>query len=189
MSRLHPLSRIAAGLGALALAGGGLAMTPTADLEVTAPLVLRGHERVAELPAYGANGTTAVGYSDERDARVELSVRNRGRLPVTVHGFDPFPELLGMVEAVRGDGLPVSIAPGGTATLKAQVRFTNCEYYTERAVNRFLGATLQVERLGVTRPVEVSYPREVVLRSPTILGCPDRSTDRSFRQRMLARDE
>ncbi|MEX2503894.1 MAG: hypothetical protein WD378_03530 [Egicoccus sp.] len=117
-----------------------------------------------------------------------MSVRNLGRLAVTVHDFEPFPELLGMVETLDGD-LPVRIPPGETATLTARVRFTNCEYYTERAVNRFLGATLQVERLGVTRPVEVGYPREVVLRSPTILGCPDRSTDRSFRQRMLARDE
>lgn len=189
MRRGVPWSRLAAVLGALALVAGALAMTPLPEIEATTPLELVGHDRVAELPGYGAKGTTAVGYSDGRDARVELTVVNRGRLPVTVHGFDPFPELLGMVETLAGGGLPVAVAPGETATLSARVRFTNCEYYTERAVNRFLGATLQVERLGVTRPVEIAYPREVVLRSPTILGCPDRTLDRSFRQRMLARDE
>jgi hypothetical protein len=189
MNRLDRLPRAASVLGVLLVAAGGLAMAPTPALEMTAPLAIRGHDRVAELPGYGANGTTAVGYSDDDDARVEMSVRNLGRLPVTVHDFDPFPELLGMVEAGDDDGLPLRIAPGETVTLAAQIRFTNCEYYTERAVNRFVGATVEVERLGIIRPVEVSYPREVVLRSPTILGCPGRSTDRSFRQRMLARDE
>jgi hypothetical protein len=171
----------------LATAAIGLSLPP--QLEVPAPLTIEGHDRVAELPGYGAQGTTAVGYSDRGAATVALPLRNTGRVPLTVHRVEPFPELLGMVETVDGDGLPVTIAPGETGTLSARVRFTNCEYYTERAVNRFLRAQLEVERLGATWVVDVDYPREVVLRAPTILGCPDRSTDRSARQRMLARDE
>jgi hypothetical protein len=171
----------------LVAAAIGLSVPPR--LVATAPLSLLGHARVAELPAYGAGGTTAVGYTHQRDASVELPVRNTGRAPLTVHGLEPFPELLGMVETLHGDGLPVTIGPGETTTLSARVRFTNCEYYTERAVNRFLGGQLEVERLGATWTLDVAYPREVVLRSPTILGCPERSMDRSARQRLLARDE
>jgi hypothetical protein len=171
----------------LATAAIGLSMPP--QLEVPAPLTIEGHDRVVDLPGYGAQGTTAVGYRDRGGATVVLPVRNTGRVPLTVHGVEPFPGLLGMVETVDGDGLPVTIPAGETRTLSARVRFTNCEYYTERAVNRFLGADLEVERLGATWAVDVDYPQEVVLRSPTILGCPDRSTDRSARQRLLARDE
>jgi hypothetical protein len=165
----------------------GLARVPA--LLVTGPLTLAGHDRVVDLPDYGAAGTTAVGYRDQRDASVELPVRNVGTVPLTVHGVEPFPELLGMVETLHGGDLPATVPPGETARLTARVRFANCEYYTERAVNRFHAAQLEVERLGVRRTVEVAYPREVVLRSPTILGCPARSTDRSARQRLLARDE
>jgi hypothetical protein len=171
----------------LVTAAIGLSLPPR--LVVAEPLALLGHDRVADLPAYGAGGTTAVGYTDQRDASVELAIHNAGAVPLTVHGVEPFPELLGMVETLHGDGLPARIGPDETTTLSARVRFTNCEYYTERAVNRFLGAQLEVERLGATWTVGVDYPREVVLRSPTILGCPERSTDRSARQRLLARDE
>jgi hypothetical protein len=171
----------------LAAAAVGLSRAPA--LEVAAPLTLVGHDRVADLPAYGASGTTAVGYLDRRGATIELAVRNAGAVPLTVHDVEPFPELLGMVETVQGEGLPVTLASWETATVVAQVRFTNCEYYTERAVNRFETAQVEVERLGATWVVQVAHPREVVLRSPTILGCPERSTDRSARQRLLARDE
>jgi hypothetical protein len=171
----------------LVAAAVGLSRPPA--IEAAAPLAIVGHDRVAELPEYGVSGTTAVGYRDQRPARVVLEVRNTGTLPLTVHAFEPFPELLGMVETVHGEALPATVAPGGSTALKAQVRFTNCEYYTERAVNRFDTVQLEVERLGSTWLVEVAHPREVVLRSPTILGCPERSTDRSARQRLLARDE
>lgn len=186
-----PRLRRAAGslLVAAALALGTLAWAPAPPLEAAAPLRVLGHDRVVDLPDYGARGTTAIGYRDQRYASIELPVRNTGRLPVTVVGLDPFPELLGMVEVVGDAGLPAVVEPGGTLPLTARVRFTNCEYYTERAVNRFVAASVQVERLGIAHTVEVAYPREVVLRSPTILGCPERSTDRGLRQRMRARDE
>jgi hypothetical protein len=178
------LTLVAAVLVAVA---AGLSRPPA--IEVAAPLRLVGHDEVVELPAYGATGTTAVGYRDGRGATIELDLRNTGGVPLTVHDLEPFPELLGMVETEQGEGLPVTLAPGTSATVAAQVRFTNCEYYTERAVNRFDHAQVEVERLGATWVVELALPREVVLRSPTILGCPERSTDRSARQRLLARDE
>lgn len=176
-------------LVALLLVGAVVAISRPPALVAAAPLAILGHDRVAELPAYGASGTTAVGYRHGQPAVVELALGNRGAVPVTIHRLEPFPELLGLVETVAGEDLPVLLGPGEVVTLTAEVRFANCEYYTERAVNRFDRARVRVERLGATRTLEVAYPREVVLRSPTILGCPERSTDRSARQRMLARDE
>jgi hypothetical protein len=178
------LTLVAAVLAAVAV---GLSQPPA--LEMAAPLRFLGHDQVAELPSYGATGTTAVGYRDGRGATIELAVRNAGGVPLTVREVEPFPELLGMISTEPGEGLPVTVAPGETATVASQVRFTNCEYYTERAVNRFDTAQVVVERLGAAWVVEVAHPRQVVLRSPTILGCPERSTDRSARQRLLARDE
>jgi hypothetical protein len=181
--------RVTLALIAVVMVTAAVGLSRPPPLVAAEPLTVLGHERVADLPAYGAGGTTAVGYTHQRYASVELPVHNAGKVPVTVHELEPFPELLGMVETLHGDGLPTLIGPGETITLSARVHFTNCEFYTERAVNRFLAAQVEVDRLGTTWTVGVDYPREVVLRSPTILGCPERSTDRSARQRLLARDE
>jgi hypothetical protein len=102
--------------------------------------------------------------------------------------LDPFPEHLGMLEPLD-EPERVRLEPGERRELHVATRFANCEYYTERAVNLVDHAVVTVERLGVERTVHVPYPRQIVLRSPTILGCPDRVTDRSARQRMLARDD
>jgi hypothetical protein len=147
------------------------------------------HDRVAHLDAYAAP-ITAVGYEDGAGTVVALPLRNAAAATsVTVHAVDPFPELLGMLEVDGVYGLPVRLGPGDEVVVGVRARFTNCAYYTERAVNRFAGADVEVATGGARRTVTLDYPAEVVLRSPTILGCGDRVTDRSARQRLLARDE
>lgn len=148
-----------------------------------------GHDRVAHLDAY-EQPMTAVGYADGGSAYVQVPLAHTGGGgPVTVTAVDPFPELLGMLEVEAVAGLPVTLAAGEEATVEVRTRFTNCRYYTERAVNHYLGAEVTVDAAGGERAVTLAYPSEVVLRSPTILGCPDRVMDRSARQRLLARDE
>ncbi|WP_052667230.1 hypothetical protein [Nitriliruptor alkaliphilus] len=183
--------------GALGLtAAAVLAGAPVAGLPpVGAPpltvgdLEFSGHDRVAHLDAY-EQPMTAVGYVDGAGAYVRVPLAHTGGGgPVTVSAVDPFPELLGMVEVEAVAGLPVTLAAGEEATIVVRTRFTNCRYYTERAVNHFLGAEVTIDAPGGQRDVTLTYPSEVVLRSPTILGCPDRVMDRSARQRLLARDE
>jgi hypothetical protein len=65
-------------LVAAALVTAAIGLSAAPRVEVTAPLGLVGHDRVAELPGYGATGTTAVGYSDQGYASVEVPVRNLG---------------------------------------------------------------------------------------------------------------
>lgn len=173
-----------------------LVAAPAAGLPLVGPpplaagdLAFVGYDRVVHLDAY-EEPVTAVGYADGAGALVQVPLTHTGGGdPVTVVELDPFPELLGMLEVEAVDGLPVSLAPGETATVEVRTRFGNCRYYTERAVNLFGGAEVTVDGHGGRRAAVLAYPSEVVLRSPTILGCPDRVVDRSARQRMLARDE
>lgn len=176
--------------------GAVLVAGPAAGLPlVGAPPVVAGdlafvdHDRVVHLTAY-EQPLTAVGYAHGSGALVEVPLEHTGDVgAVTVTDVDPFPELLGMLEVEAVAGLPVTLEPGDRSTVRIEARFANCRYYTERAVNLFRGAEVTVAAAGGTTTFTAPYPSEVVLRSPTILGCPDRVTDRSARQRMLARDE
>jgi hypothetical protein len=182
--------------GALSLAVAAvLSAAPAAGVPLVADPALAvgdptftGYERVAHLDAY-EQPMTAVGYRHGEGAVIEVPLRNTGAVDLEVVGVDPFPELLGMIEVEAVHGLPVTLAPGGRATVALQARFGNCRYYTERAMNLYRGAEVTVRTVAGDRSVTLPYPSEVALRSPTILGCPDRVTDRSARQRLLARDE
>lgn len=177
---------VAAAVAAVALTG--LRSTAAAPLAV-GDLTFDGYERVAHLSAY-EHPVTAVGYADGEDAVVRVPLRLVGdRDPVTVLAVDPFPELLGLLEVETVSGLPVTLQSGEHTTVDVRARFTNCRYYTERAVNHVQGAEVTVAAPLGTDTAILDYPSAVVLRSPTILGCPDRVTDRSARQRLLARDE
>jgi hypothetical protein len=177
------------------LVGGLLAVPPVGRALASAPPLEAGdlafvdYERVAHLDVY-ERPMTAIGYRDGQGAEIELPLTHTGTGgAVTVRHVDPFPELLGMVEVEEVAGLPATLAPGETTTVRLRARFTNCRYYTERAVNLFQGAEVTVDGAWGEVTELVDYPGDVVLRSPTILGCPDRVTDRSARQRLLARDE
>ena len=168
---------------------GWVSLPPAPQLTVAGAPQIGGHDRIVGLDSYAPSGTTAVGYRHGAGVTVTLPLRNDGAQPVEVVAVDPFPELLGMLEVELVGGDVLRLAPGEEDEVELTARFTNCEYYTERAMNLYRGATVTVAGLTGPRTVEVAYPREVVLRSPTILGCPDRVTDRSARQRLLATDD
>lgn len=179
---------LAAAAATFLVAGPGLTDREQPLGLVAGDVRFSGYDRVAHLDAY-EQPLTAVGYRDGQGAVVEVPLTNTGDEHVDVVAIDPFPELLGLLEVEEVTGLPLGLAPGKTQVVQARARFANCRYYTERAVNHILGAEVTVRGGGGERTVTVAYPSEVVLRSPTILGCPDRVLDRSARQRLLARDE
>jgi hypothetical protein len=186
--RWAPALALAAAAALVGAPAAGVSPAATGSL-VAGDLGFGGYERVAYLDVY-EQPMTAVGYRDGDGAVVEVPLAHAGGGgPVTVRAVDPFPELLGMLEVEDVAGLPVTLEAGESTTVEVRTRFANCRFYTERAVNRFLGAEVTLDGPGGRRTEVLAYPSEVVLRSPTILGCPDRVTDRSARQRLLARDE
>jgi hypothetical protein len=156
-----------------------------------APVVFEEAPRLAQLPEYGADGSDVLGY--DHGERVELTVelRNRWPVPVRIVDVDALPGHLAMlvVESATVEGVDVADGPGvrvgpfSGVEVTVVARFDNCEYYTERAVDRFDSARVGTSLLGIPRHEQVTLDHQLLVRGPTILGCPDRVMDRSARQR------
>jgi hypothetical protein len=179
-------ARVALVAAALVLALAGIAVL-TSGVAGGTTLAVDGTDRVAELDTYGASGAAVVGYDHGSTVTVRFAVRNRGVLPVTVEQVDAFPEPLGLLTTrgvtVGGQPPPVRLAAGAQAEVAVTARFDHCEYYTERAVNRFDHARVSWRTAGFGHTSAIAYPDELIVRSPTIVGCPDRVLDRSAKQR------
>jgi hypothetical protein len=155
---------------------------------VAGSVLVDGYARAVELATYGPKGTTIIGYDHGHTITVVIPLRNDGIRPVEVLAVDPFPELLGLLEVVAAP-TPLTLQPGERLYVPIEAQFGNCKYYTERAVNQFGSAQVTVGTAAGVTTLQVDYPTEVVVRAPTIVGCPDRVTDRSARQRLLATDD
>lgn len=184
-TRSRRTRRALLGVAALALVGGLLA---GGGVRSPGQVTVTGTDRTVHLEGYGAHGSTIVAYEHGALVTVRFAIANRGVLPVTVEALDPFPELLGMLEPVRveveGESLPARLGPREQASVRVIARFDNCEYFTERAVNQFASARLDLRVLGVARTVAMPYDDVLLVRSPTIVDCPDRVLDRSAKQRV-----
>lgn len=147
--------------------------------------------RLASLPDYGESGSDVLGYDHGEQVRFTLALRNRAPISLELHDIDPLPERLGLleVEDATVDGRPVTdggvlrLGPFEQVKIAVTARFDNCEYYTERAVGRYDAAQVTVQALGTRRREAVAFDQQLLVRAPTILGCPDRDLDRSARQR------
>jgi len=133
---------------------------------------------VVSVPEYGVRGATIVGYEHRASAEIALPVRNEGRLPVTLTsvtlGGGPAPLLA--VRAVAG--LPVTLWPGRSGTVTVTADLINCRYFHEREQQTYDGATFGGSVLGRDIETRVLFDRPVLVRSPMIVGCPDRKLNR-----------
>lgn len=130
------------------------------------------------VPEYGARGASILGYQHGAVVRLTVPVRNAGLLPVTVTSLDlgggPAPLL-----AVRSvDGLPLSLRPGGSGEVTVTAVLTNCRYFHEREMQTYDGVRLGFGSLGHAGSRRVRFDRPVLVKSPMIVGCPDRKLNR-----------
>lgn len=135
------------------------------------------------LPEYGAHGSDILGYEHGATVRLTIPVHNGSWLPVTVTDVQlaggPAPLL-----ATRGvEGLPLTLRPGGDGSVTLVATLTNCKYFHERAIQTFDQATLTFRSLGQSGSRVVPFERQLLVRSPMIVGCPDRKIDRELNQR------
>ena len=143
-------------------------------------------------------GTNVVRYTDGDYVTYAFTVRNTGPLGVTVTDvpFPPETELrmlqpvsAGLAGSASADAEdmrpfePFSLDAGGEQRVIVQARLDNCEYYTERAVETLAGQALTYRVLGLTRTAEIAFDRPLLVRSPVIQRCPERTLDRSENRR------
>lgn len=153
----------------------------------TGPTAFGGSATVVTVPEYGPRGTDVVDYRDGTSVELTVPVRNAGPLPVTITSAITAAGVLPLLEVQRVDGLPLRVGAGETADLRMIARLTNCKYYHEREVQNVRELALRVDSglgpLSRVRDVRVALERPLLVHSPMIVGCPDRTLDRQANDR------
>lgn len=135
------------------------------------------------VPEYGVRGGDILGYEDRAVIRMSLPLHNSGRLPVTVTslslGGGPAPLL-----AVRSiTGLPVTLWPGRSADIAVTAELTNCKFFHEREMQTYDDLRVEGRSMGRSFVRDVGFVRPIYLKSPMIVGCPDRKLNRQANNR------
>jgi hypothetical protein len=76
-------------------------------------------------------------------------------------------------------GGPVTVAPGATEDLVLRGLLGNCAYYHERQVQNVDALVVEGEVLGMSTSLQVPLDRPLLVHSPMIVGCPDRTLTRN----------
>ena len=173
------------------LVGGALRYQPLAQ---AGDLETGGDMQVVTVEEFDGVGAHILRYMDGEYVSYAFTVRNTGPVGITVTGIG-LPEererlLLQPVTAgLAGDQSaevadmesfePFALPAGAQRRLVIQARFDNCEYYSERAVDNIDSQVLQFRIAGIPRTAAIPFERDLVVRSPTINRCEDRTLDRS----------
>ena len=167
-----------AAAAALSGAGAVQAAPATVAFADVVPTFGAGPVSTITLPAYGADGMHVVDYAHHGTVPVELELRNTGVLPLSVTSVDLPATVAPMLALETTAGLPLSLLPGERGTVRGTLTLDNCKYSHERQAE--IRETLDVgfSVLGSTGRSSVDLDRPVVVRSPMIVGCPDRKLNR-----------
>lgn len=182
----------------LLLVGAGLVVATHEPLEAAGRLEGLGPGQAVVVEDFGERGSLVLRYRHDEETVYAFGLRNRGPIGVTVTAMEPALDPLALLEPLevrlfppgadrRLDAsepfAPFTLAPGEERTALVVARFGSCEYYTERALDLHDTHRVGFRLLGVPMIQEVAYPMEVVVRSPTIVNCPDREMDRTSHRR------
>ena len=137
-----------------------------------------GSADVVSLEHYGARGTHVVDYRHGADLTVTVPVRNDGPLPVTVTSVATGSGVFPLLTVQGAPALPLRLGPGEQGEVVLDAVLGNCRYYHEREVHNVDGLVLGVEVLGRATTATVPLDSPLLVKSPMIVGCPDRMLDR-----------
>lgn len=175
-----------------------LVLAPYQPLSQTGDVQPGPQMQAVTVEEFDEAGVHIVKYEHGDTVSYSFTVRNTGPVGITVTGV-PLPEererrLLQPVAATLPPGSsadnsgmtpfkPFALGAGKAQQIVVQGRFDNCEYYTERAVEVVDGQTIEFRLAGVPRTATVPFERDLVVKSPVIKDCPERTLDRSEHRR------
>lgn len=175
----RPWATVLAALLVLAGAVGSFGLWASATVDLSAGSSrFGGTADVVTVPQYGARGTHVVDYRHGADVEFVVPIRNDGPLPVRVTVATAGAVVLPLL-GLAGDALPVTVPPGQSRDLVLRGTLGNCAYYHERQVQNVESVTVEAEVLGlaVTRVLPLDSP--LLVHSPMIVDCPDRTLTRN----------
>ncbi len=191
-SRL-PLALALAGL-ALVLAGGALVLGDTEPLAPVVALQVSDdvlHDVIMSRPQREA---IAVVYDHEQPSAFAITLRNDGPVPITVtdigigigerHLIDPYGAFVLPRGADMGDGVEgellgeFRLGAGEERVVVIRGAFGNCRYYNERNIDVRSEIDVEFRTFGITNRQTLQFDRDLAVKSPMIVSCPERTIDR-----------
>ena len=173
----------AAVLALLGLAATALLVWAPTTVDLSAGrTAFAGGTEVTTVPDYGPRGTHVVDYRDGEELKITVPVRNDGPLPVTVEDASTGAGVLPLLDVREVVGLPLRLGAGESGELVVRAVLGNCVHYHERQVQNVDALSLVVRPalpLAGERTVPVPLDRPLLVHSPMIVGCPDRTVDRN----------
>jgi hypothetical protein len=154
--------------------------------------------QVVTVDEFEEAGAHILRYVDGDYVTYAFTVRNTGPVGVTVTGLELPDEAErrmlqtvttgiasgGSTEAAAQEPFePFALRAGEEQRLVVQARLDNCEYYTERAIEILDRQTITFRAAGIARTATITFDRPLLVRSPTIQRCPERTLDRSEHRR------
>jgi hypothetical protein len=173
---------VAAVLTVLGLAWSGLAAWAPSTVDLAAgDLAVDSSGPVLTVPEYGVDGTTVVAYRHGAEVAVTVPLRNDGPLPVDVEAVATGAGVLPLLEVRSVEGLPLRLGAGETGEVVLRAVLGNCRYYNERQLQLVTSLVVDVDSavpLASGSRTEVTLARPLLVKSPMIVGCPDRTLSR-----------
>jgi hypothetical protein len=178
-------------LAVTALASAGVALMVVAAL-AAAPRMVRidpvtpafsGSAPQVTLPTYGLQGMHVVGYEHGATTRMTLPISNGGVLPLTVTSVSLGGGVAPLLELREVVGLPLDVPAGETRSFEVVAQLGNCKFFHEREVQNYPSLEVGFTVLGQAGTRTVPYDRPLMVHSPMIVGCPDRTLDRQQNDR------
>lgn len=170
---------LAAGAVVAVVAGAAVLAVPgTTRVAVAGETRFGGDAPGVTVPAYGDRGSDVIGYVHGASWEVRVPVRNDGAVPVEVISAVLSEKRFPLLQAQASARVGIPAGEVREVVLRGVMR--NCRFFHERELELHERVHLQLRVLGSSVSREVALRRPVLVRSPMIVGCPDRK---------LARDE
>jgi hypothetical protein len=186
-----------AALGTLLLLAGTVVVLRSATpLHAVSPVLVPTTVIQGEIPEIDGRGGIGLPYEHGGEVAYAFVVRNDGPVGVTVTSVDAGVGELTLLSAygvfllppgapLDGRGLehatvfsPFALGSGEERVVVVRGTFDNCEYFHERNLEPHAGIDIGYHILGVPGSQRVEFDRDVIVKSPMIVSCPDRTLDR-----------
>ena len=154
--------------------------------------------QVVAVSEFEDAGAQILRYVDGASVTYAFTIRNTGPVGITVTGVALPPEserrMLQPVTAGLTNGstaeaadlksfAPFRLAAGEEQRIVVQARMDNCEYYTERAIETVKTQDVTYRAAGLSRTATITFDQPLLVRSPTIQRCPERTLNRAEHRR------
>ncbi|MBW3663760.1 MAG: hypothetical protein KY469_11725 [Actinobacteria bacterium] len=180
----------------LLLAGTVLVLRSATPLDAISPVAVANSVLQGEIPDIAGRGGIGLPYEHGGEVAYAFVVRNDGPVGITVTSVDagvgertllspygvfvlPPGAPLDGGELEHGTAFtPFALGSGEERVIVVRGTFDNCEYFHERNLEPHASIDIGYRMLGVPGNQRVEFDRDIVVKSPMIVGCPDRTLDR-----------